>query len=59
MNQASDAPAKIIEIKEKDAVTSRGPARGFVHRVCTQCNNVFRVPADKFDAKQCPKCHKG
>lgn len=56
MNQATDTPAKIIE---KDAVTSRGPAPGFVHRVCTQCNNVFRVPADKFDAKQCPKCHKG
>jgi hypothetical protein len=30
-----------------------------IHRVCVQCNNVFRVPADKFDAKQCPKCHKG
>jgi hypothetical protein len=31
----------------------------FVHRVCIQCNGVFRVPADKFDAKQCPNCHKG
>jgi len=30
-----------------------------IHRVCVQCNNVFRVPADKFDAKQCPRCHKG
>jgi hypothetical protein len=32
---------------------------GYIHRVCIQCNNVFRVPADKFDAKQCPNCHKG
>ncbi|HXY00522.1 MAG TPA: hypothetical protein VEI54_06350 [Candidatus Limnocylindrales bacterium] len=31
----------------------------YIHRVCIQCNGVFRVPADKFDAKQCPNCHKG
>ena len=30
-----------------------------LHRVCIQCNNVFRVAPDKFDAKQCPNCHKG
>lgn len=30
-----------------------------IHRICIQCNNVFRVPPDKFDAKQCPNCHKG
>jgi hypothetical protein len=30
-----------------------------LHRVCIQCNNVFRVPPEKFDAKQCPNCHKG
>jgi len=35
------------------------PSDNFIHRVCIQCNNMFRVPADKFDAKQCPKCHKG
>jgi hypothetical protein len=35
------------------------PHEVFVHRVCIQCNGVFRVPADKFDAKQCPNCHKG
>lgn len=33
--------------------------QAFLHRVCVQCNNVFRVPAEKFDTKQCPKCHKG
>jgi len=30
-----------------------------LHRVCIQCNNMFRVTPDKFDAKQCPACHKG
>jgi hypothetical protein len=30
-----------------------------IHRVCIQCNNMFRVTSDKFDAKQCPNCHKG
>lgn len=30
-----------------------------LHRVCIQCNNMFPVPPDKFDAKQCPSCHKG
>jgi len=30
-----------------------------LHRVCIQCNNVFCVPPEKFDAKQCPNCHKG
>jgi len=31
----------------------------FIHRVCIQCNNMFRVTPDRFDAKQCPTCHKG
>jgi len=30
-----------------------------IHRVCIQCNNMFRVSPDRFDAKQCPVCHKG
>jgi hypothetical protein len=30
-----------------------------IHRVCIQCNNMFRVTPDRFDAKQCPNCHKG
>jgi len=30
-----------------------------IHRVCIQCNNMFRVSPDRFDAKQCPICHKG
>ncbi len=35
------------------------PASPVIHRVCIQCNNMFQVPPDKFDAKQCPNCHKG
>jgi hypothetical protein len=35
------------------------PASPVLHRVCIQGNNMFRVPPDKFDAKQCPNCHKG
>jgi hypothetical protein len=30
-----------------------------LHRVCIQCNNMFPVTPDRFDAKQCPNCHKG
>jgi len=30
-----------------------------IHRVCIQCNNMFCVTPDRFDAKQCPICHKG
>ena len=30
-----------------------------IHRVCIQCNNMFTVTADRYDAKQCPNCHKG
>ena len=46
---------------EKIADSAKPPAKQqvYIHRVCIQCNNVFRVPADKFDAKQCPNCHKG
>jgi hypothetical protein len=30
-----------------------------VHRVCIQCNQMFPVTPENFDAKQCPNCHKG
>lgn len=30
-----------------------------IHRVCIQCNNMFTVSPDKYEAKQCPNCHKG
>jgi len=44
------------EEKKSPAVT---PGSAVLHHVCIQCNNMFRVTPDKFDAKQCPKCHKG
>jgi len=34
-------------------------AKPKIHRVCIQCNNMFEVPADNFEAKQCSNCHKG
>jgi hypothetical protein len=45
-------------LEEKKNPTA-APASAVLHRVCIQCNNMFRVTPDKFDAKQCPKCHKG
>jgi hypothetical protein len=35
------------------------PGAPAIHRVCVQCNNMFRVTPENFDAKQCPNCHKG
>jgi hypothetical protein len=35
------------------------PSQPVLHRVCTQCNNMFVVTPDRYDAKQCPNCHKG
>ncbi len=34
-------------------------SKPLIHRVCIQCNNMFVVSADNFEAKQCPNCHKG
>jgi hypothetical protein len=44
---------------EKKPASAAPAASPVLHRVCIQCNNMFRVSADKFDAKQCPNCHKG
>lgn len=41
------------------APPSKPDPKHVLHRVCIQCNNVFRVPPDRYDAKQCPNCHKG
>jgi hypothetical protein len=35
------------------------PGAKRLHRVCIQCNQVFPVTPENFDAKQCPSCHKG
>jgi hypothetical protein len=42
----------------RPADSSRPPKKP-LHRVCIQCNNMFVVSAENFDAKQCPNCHKG
>jgi hypothetical protein len=44
------------ETKHDAPATSDKP---LIHRVCIQCNNMFVVTADRYDAKQCPNCHKG
>ena len=43
----------------KVSPTLKPVSSSVLHRVCIQCNNMFRVSPDKFDAKQCPACHKG
>lgn len=35
------------------------PDKPVIHRVCIQCNGMFKVTADNYAAKQCPNCHKG
>jgi len=35
------------------------PGTKRIHRVCTQCNQMFPVTPENFEAKQCPECHKG
>jgi hypothetical protein len=42
---------------EKKPDPAAPAASPVLHRVCIQCNNMFRVTPDKFDAKQCPNCH--
>ncbi|HUI51157.1 MAG TPA: hypothetical protein VLX60_05195 [Terriglobales bacterium] len=51
----SSAPASPAKKADSEAPA----ASPVLHRVCIQCNNMFRVTPDKFDAKQCPNCHKG
>jgi len=51
---AAPAPGGLNKPIQAGAVIS-----AVLHRVCIQCNNMFRVTPDRFDAKQCPNCHKG
>jgi hypothetical protein len=44
--------------KHRPDESPRGTKR-VLHRVCIQCNNMFRVTPENFEAKQCPNCHKG
>jgi len=66
---AAGFPRRVIECTAMDTATPSRPgpqekpvpppASRVLHRVCIQCNNMFRVPPEQFDAKQCPNCHKG
>jgi len=51
-----ETPTPAQTEKKADSAAATSPV---LHRVCIQCNNMFRVTPDKFDAKQCPNCHKG
>ena len=51
---AKSQPASLKQPLQPGVVVS-----SVIHRVCIQCNNMFRVTPDRFDAKQCPNCHKG
>jgi hypothetical protein len=51
---ADSHPASLNKPPQAGTVVS-----SVIHRVCIQCNNMFRVTPDRFDAKQCPNCHKG
>ena len=51
-NQAAQAP------QDAHGAPPQGSKR-VVHRVCIQCNQMFPVTPENFDAKQCSNCHKG
>lgn len=52
--------AKIAFMANEHIKTQPGAGvKPVIHRVCIQCNNMFRVTPENFDAKQCPNCHKG
>ena len=59
---AESIPAKIAAPPSGASVKPVQPGAivsPVINRVCIQCNNMFRVTPDRFDAKQCPNCHKG
>lgn len=52
------------EAQKSDAKPEANPhlaaiSKTVIHRVCITCNGMFKVTADNFTAKHCPKCHKG
>ena len=54
MSQPDTVPSQTTK-----SVDISGSKPEVLNRVCIQCNNVFQVSPDKFDAKQCSNCHKG
>jgi hypothetical protein len=56
MSQAENTAEKT---DAQAAAAPGGVPKPKIHRVCITCNNMFVVTADRYDAKQCPNCHKG
>lgn len=56
---APEKPSASPSATSNKSAQSGAVVSSIIHRVCIQCNNMFRVTPDKFDAKQCPNCHKG
>jgi len=56
---APEKPSAAPSAASNKSAQSGAVVSSVIHRVCIQCNNMFRVTPDKFDAKQCPNCHKG
>jgi hypothetical protein len=56
---APEKPSASPSAASNKSTQSGAVVSSVIHRVCIQCNNMFRVTPDKFDAKQCPNCHKG
>ena len=55
-NESASAGQKTEHKPEHAVIPADAPV---IHRVCVQCNNMFRVTPQNIDAKQCPNCHKG
>lgn len=56
MSEAEKSEAQKTESQQQKPPEAKQPV---IHRVCIQCNNMFTVTMDRFEAKHCPKCHKG
>jgi hypothetical protein len=58
MTAETHTPTPPAHPNPADSKSSEHP-QPLLHRVCIQCNNMFCVTPDRYDAKQCPNCHKG
>jgi hypothetical protein len=56
MTEQSPSPTHAAQ--DQHAQPARDSKRT-LHRVCIQCNQLFVVAPENYDAKQCPGCHKG
>jgi hypothetical protein len=58
MTEQSQAAQTPHDAHDAHGAPPQGSKR-VVHRVCIQCNQMFPVTPENFDAKQCSNCHKG